>query len=309
MNIKNGKVIKILNTLRKFLQNKDNAIILTLIAFFSRGHLLIEDLPGIGKTTLALAIAKSLGLKFGRIQCTPDLLPSDILGITIYNKKKEVFEFKKGPIFNQVLLVDEINRATQKTQSAFLEAMEEEQVTIDGKTFNLEKPFFVIATQNPVEHFGTFPLPDSQMDRFIMNISIGYPNIDDEVNLLKSGSARENLNNISSEFTINEIFNIYEKIAKIYVSEKIMKFIVEIINSTRKNEYLLAGASPRGSLYLLNCSKTLAFFSNRDFVIPDDVKYLAPFVLSHRIIPKQELSLIQRRNLITDIVNTTTLPL
>jgi len=206
--IKNRKINILIEFLDKYLQDKREAVTLSLIAFFSKGHLLIEDLPGVGKTTLSLAISKVLSLSFSRIQCTPDLLPSDIIGINIYNKSEENFIFKKGPIFNNIVLIDEINRATQKTQSAFLEVMEEKQVTVDGVSYQLPEPFFVIATQNPVEHYGTYNLPDSQMDRFIMNISIGYPSLKKEIEILKIGSSREDILNLKPIFTKEDIFEI-----------------------------------------------------------------------------------------------------
>ncbi len=309
IHIKNEKIIQLVDYLEKFLHNKTEPIILSLIAFFSEGHLLIEDLPGVGKTTLSLSIAKAMSLSFARIQCTSDLLPSDITGITIYSKKDEKFIFKKGPIFTNILLVDEINRATQKTQSAFLEIMEERQVTVDGKTYELPEPFFVIATQNPVEHYGTYKLPDSQMDRFIMNISIGYPSQKSEVEILKTGSLREKISKMQPIFHKNEIHKIINKIHSIYASEKVLNYIVNISNATRANTYILNGISPRGSLSLLNCAKTLAFFQNRDFVIPEDIKTLAPYVYSHRIICKEEFSSINKRDIIYEILDNVPLPI
>lgn len=301
--VKNRNILEIINTLNQYLQGKENQIILTLIAFFSKGHVLIEDLPGVGKTTLALSISKALGLKFGRIQCTSDLLPSDITGMNIYNKLKNKFEFQKGPIFNNIVLVDEINRATQKTQSALLEAMEEKQVTIDGKTYKLEEPFFVIATQNPVEFSGTFNLPQSQMDRFIISYSIGYPDKNREIEILKHGSSRNKIENLQ-QVVSNEILNdIFKKIDNVYVSEKVLNYIVEVANRIRNSNYFIYGISPRASLSLKECAKTLAYFCNRDYVNIYDVKILSPFILSHRLILSETFTSIDKREIILEIIN------
>ncbi len=306
--IKEELIVKIVSETENYLQDKRIPVILTLISLFSGGHLLIEDLPGVGKTTLAIAIAKIFGFTFGRIQCTPDLLPSDITGINIFSNKKSVFEFQKGPIFNNIVLIDEINRTTQKTQSAFLEAMEEEQVTIDTKTFPLPTPFFVIATQNPTEHYGTFPLPDSQMDRFIMNISIGYPDRNSELDILKTGSIRKNLSYIKPVLRKEDFFEIIKKISSIYASEKALNYIVDIVNSTRNNKYIITGISPRGSLALLSCAKTFAYFKSRDYITFDDIKQLAPYTLSHRIILKEEYSSLKKRDIIEEIVRDIDIP-
>ena len=308
MNIEHKEISSIIEALEQYLQNKTKPIILTLVAIFSEGHLLIEDLPGIGKTTLALAIAKVLGLSFGRIQCTPDLLPSDITGINIYKKETEQFEFQRGPIFNNIILIDEINRTTQKTQSALLEAMEEMQVTVDGKSYNLPYPFFVIATQNPTEHYGTFPLPDSQMDRFLMNITIGYPDHENEILILKFGNARNRINSISPVLSAKKIEQTIKEIKEIRVSEKILDYIVKIITETRDSKFLSIGVSPRGSLALLNSAKTLAYFHNRNYIIPDDIIFLAPHILSHRIVPKDEYLSFNKKELIENIVKSVPLP-
>ncbi len=308
-NIQNKKIKKLINVLEQALQDKTTAIILSLISFFSKGHILIEDLPGIGKTTLSLAISKALSLSFARIQCTSDLLPSDITGITIFDKVKNDFVFKKGPIFNNIILIDEINRANQKTQSAFLEVMEEKQVTIDGISYKIPEPFFVIATQNPVEHYGTYTLPDSQMDRFSMNISIGYPKFEKEVEILKKGSSRDKIDKITPVFNKDEIMKIINEIDSVYASDKILEYIVKISNATRSNKFVQTGISPRGSLSLLTCSKTFAFFQERDYIILDDVKILSPYVLSHRIICKEEYSHINKRDIIREILENIPLPI
>jgi MoxR-like ATPases len=286
--IKNQKILSIVKHLQSCLQGKETAIILSLIAIFSKGHLLLEDFPGLGKTSLAIALSRALNLTFGRIQCTNDLLPNDITGISIYNKNTGEFEFKPGPIFNNIILVDEINRATPKTQSALLEAMAEEQVTVDGKTYKLQKPFLVIATQNPIELYGTFPLPESQLDRFMMKISIGYPDRESEKEILQGGSSREALYNLAPVIDRDEIIKIQDEIKKIYISEKIIYWILDFIESTRNDSRIMLGLSTRAGLAITYTSKAYAYFRNRDYVIPEDVKEIIPYVVPHRIILKEE---------------------
>ncbi len=278
------KIKEAVSHLSPLLHGKDEALIKVLACIFSNGHLLLEDLPGLGKTTLAIAVAHLLGLKFGRVQCTNDLLPTDITGLNIFKMEQGVFEFHPGPIFNHLVLVDEINRATPKTQSSLLEAMGEEQVTLDGKTYRLPRPFFVIATQNPVEHAGTFPLPESQMDRFMIKTSIGYPSKEAERAILRSGSQREELKNISPLFTQDEIIEIQMDIEKtIHVSDKILDYLLVLTEKTRTNPSISVGISTRGAMALLGLAKTLAWMQGRDYVIPEDVKLMAPDVLLHRI--------------------------
>ena len=278
------KIKEAVSHLSPLLHGKDEALIKVLACIFSNGHLLLEDLPGLGKTTLAIAVAHLLGLKFGRVQCTNDLLPTDITGLNIFKMEQGAFEFHPGPIFNHLVLVDEINRATPKTQSSLLEAMGEEQVTLDGKTYRLPRPFFVIATQNPVEHAGTFPLPESQMDRFMIKTSIGYPSKEAERAILRSGSQREELKNISPLFTQDEIIEIQMDIEKtIHVSDKILDYLLVLTEKTRTNPSISVGISTRGAMALLGLAKTLAWMQGRDYVIPEDVKLMAPDVLLHRI--------------------------
>jgi len=295
LKINNKTIFQLVEHLEQYLQGKRKAIILTLITFFSKGHLLLEDLPGFGKTTLALAVSKALGLDFKRIQCTNDLLPSDILGTTIFNKKSNKFEFKKGPIFTNILLIDEINRASPKTQSALLEAMEESQITIDGNLYKLPEPFFVIATQNPIEHFGTFNLPDSQLDRFLINTSIGYPNPNIEKEILLKGSSREKLIDLNSVITLEQIYDCYNEIEKVLVSDKIVDYIIIVANKIRESNEIISGLSTRGTLHILNASKTFAFFQGRDYVIHEDVKFLMEYIIPHRIILKDELNLLETK--------------
>jgi len=299
----NNKIVKIIDSLSRYHQGKEKPLRLALIAFFSRGHLLIEDLPGLGKTTLAIGIAKSLGLTFGRIQCTSDLLPTDITGLSIYNKGAGEFEFHPGPIFNNVVLCDEINRATPKTQSALLEAMGEKQVTIEGKTYKLPRLFSIIATQNPVEQFGTFPLPESQLDRFMMKISIGYPSNEAEREILKVGSKREELYSIEPVMAREEAEEIQKKIENgIFVSEKVLDYILAIINKTRRNGYITAGLSTRGALTIMNTAKANAYFHGRDFVIPEDIKELVEYTIPHRVLFKEEYEGLDKREIIKSLI-------
>ncbi|MDA8215574.1 MAG: MoxR family ATPase [Nitrospiraceae bacterium] len=309
MEIRSDRIDYIIESLSKYLQGKSRALRLSLAAFFSKGHLLIEDLPGLGKTTLAIGIAKALGLSFGRIQCTSDLLPTDITGLSIYSKSTGEFEFHPGPIFNNIVLVDEINRATPKTQSALLEAMGEEQVTIEGRTYKLPKPFFVIATQNPVEHFGTFPLPESQLDRFIMKISIGYPSSDSEREILRGGSKREELYSIEPIMNRDEVLQIHEDIrGNTYISDRILDYALKIIEATRSSKYLNAGLSTRGALALTYTAKTNAYFHGRDFVIPEDMKELAEYTIPHRVMFKEEYENLNKKEIIKSLIEEIAVP-
>ncbi len=309
MEIDNHKIDVIIKSLSTYLQGKDLPLRLSLVSFFSRGHLLIEDLPGLGKTTLAIGIARSLGLTFGRIQCTSDLLPTDITGLSIYNKSTGEFEFHPGPIFNNIVLCDEINRATPKTQSALLEAMGEKQVTIEGKTYKLPRLFSVIATQNPVEQFGTFPLPESQLDRFMMKISIGYPSRDAEKQILRLGSKREELYTIEPVMNKDDVSKLHEDIeAKVYVSDKILEYTLAIIDATRNNEYFTAGLSTRGALALINTSKANAYFHGRDFVIPEDIKELSTYTIPHRVLFKEEYESLDKKEIIKSLIDAIPVP-
>jgi MoxR-like ATPase len=304
MEIKNEHVNEIVAYLARYLYGKDLALKLALIACCSRGHLLIEDLPGLGKTTLALALARVLGLSFGRVQCTSDLLPTDITGLSIYNKNSGMFDFHPGPIFNNIVLVDEINRASPKTQSALLEAMGEKQTTIEGKTYTHPQPFFVIATQNPVEHFGTFPLPESQLDRFMMKISIGYPGSEEEKKILQRESGREDVDDLETLLSREDVLCMHEAVRRdVYLSDKILGYILEIVRATRSNEYIRAGISTRGALAVAFCAKTRAFFSGRNFVIPEDVRDLADYTLPHRIVLHEECEHIDKGELVRSIIN------
>ncbi|OYD56410.1 AAA family ATPase [Fictibacillus aquaticus] len=261
---------------------------LSLVSLIAGGHVLLEDVPGVGKTMMVRSIAKSLGLKFSRIQFTPDLLPSDITGVSIFNQKEMEFEFRPGPLLGNVILADEINRTSPKTQSALLESMEEKSMTVDGQTYTLPEPFLVMATQNPLEYEGTYPLPEAQLDRFLMKLSMGYPTVEEELNVLDLIGKEHPIEFIDSVITVEELLQLKEDMKAVHVSEPVKRYIVELISRTRNHRSIYLGVSPRGSLALMKAAQAYALLMNRDFVIPDDIKYLAPFVLTHRIILKPE---------------------
>ena len=277
-------VQRVISNVERVIVGKAEPVTFSLIAVICHGHVLIEDVPGVGKTVLTKAIARSIGCTFKRIQFTPDLLPSDVTGTSIYNQKTGNFEFRPGPIMSQIVLADEINRATPKTQSALLEAMEESQITIDGITYRLPEPFMVMATQNPIEYEGTFPLPEAQLDRFMMNIKLGYPKDSDEMNILDSHQYHHPLDDLAQIMTAEELVRIQQQIRSIHVDPSIREYIVAIANATRNHVSIYLGASPRGSLALFRASQALAAMRGRGYVIPDDVKLLTKPTLAHRII-------------------------
>jgi MoxR-like ATPase len=277
---------RVINNLEKVIVGKRASLELTLLTLLCEGHLLIEDIPGVGKTMLARSLAISLGCDFSRIQFTPDMLPSDVTGVSIYNQKKQTFEFRPGPIISNIVLADEINRATPKTQSALLEAMEEKQVTVDGTTHLLERPFMVMATQNPIEYEGTYPLPEAQMDRFFMKVSLGYPHLLDEILIIKGQQLHHPIELISAVTNQEEIISACLAVKQIHVSAAIEKYIVLLVRETRHNESVYLGASPRGSIGLYKAGQALASIQGRDFVLPDDIKKVAEPVLSHRMVIK-----------------------
>ena len=296
--------------IQKVLVGKDEVIDLTLVAVLSGGHLLIEDVPGIGKTTLARALAASLGCTFRRIQFTPDLLPSDVTGLYWFNQKKQEFEFKPGPVLSQVVLADEINRATPRTQSALLEAMQERQVTIDGVTHHLDSPFLVLATQNPIELEGTFPLPEAQIDRFMLRVSIGYPDEGEESNILERFRNADPLSELQPVSSPEEVLVMMQARQQVRVVEPVRDYIVKVARATRQNGEIELGASPRATLALYQASQAWAAIHGRDFVLPDDVKRMAPVVLTHRLIISPQAQLRGRRisDLVADIVEALPVP-
>ncbi len=303
--------IRILNNLEKVIFGKRSVLELMIIGLFSDGHILIEDIPGVGKTMLARSLAISTGCSFARIQFTPDLLPSDITGVSIYNQKKTAFEFRPGPVFTQILLADEINRATPKAQSALLEAMGENQVSVDNVTRELPRPFYVIATQNPVEYEGVFPLPKSQMDRFLLRTSIGYPAIDVEASILVEMQVNHPIHSLKPVAVADEIVAAQSVVRNVYVSKNVRSYMLAIIDTTRKHEDLLLGASPRASLGLIRAAQASAVLRNRDFVTPDDIKHLAVSVLAHRLVltPEARMNSVSRDLIIGEILESVRAPL
>ena len=269
------------------IRGKSEVVRFAIAAMLARGHILLEDVPGVGKTTLAHALARSVSLEFQRIQFTSDLLPSDIIGVMVFNQERQEFEFLSGPLFTNVLLADEINRATPKTQSALLEAMNEGTVTIEKQHLSLPEPFLVIATQNPVEHVGTYPLPESQLDRFLMRLTIGYPNAKDERSLLRSGGAHEALEVLQPVLTAEELKDLQRRVSEIHFNDSLVDYLMAIVDSTRHHPDVALGVSTRGALTFYRAAQALAMVNGRDFVIPDDVRTLAIPVLSHRIVLRE----------------------
>jgi MoxR-like ATPase len=298
---------KVLANVERVIVGKHHEVRLALVALLCRGHLLIEDVPGTGKTVLAKAIARSLGCSFRRIQFTPDLLPSDVTGLSIYNQKNQEFEFRPGPIMAQVVLADEINRATPKTQSSLLECMEERQATIDGTTYAMPDPFLVIATQNPIEYEGTFALPEAQLDRFMLRIRLGYPQPLEEVMILDEQKRTHPLDDLEVVCTVDELQGMQNAIRDIYVDSTVADYIVRLVNGTRNHPDVYLGASPRGSIALYRAGQALAGLMGRDYVIPDDIKALAEPALAHRLIIKTSASIhdVQSANVIRELLDGT----
>ena len=304
-------VIRVIDTLAdRYLKGKIQAIKLAVTSLLAGGHLLLEDIPGLGKTTLALALARALGLSFGRIQCTSDLLPSDITGLSIFDRNQNQFRFLPGPIFSNLVLADELNRAMPKTQSALLEAMEERRVTVEGTTYPLPEPFMVIATQNPVEQIGTFPLPESQLDRFLVTTGIGYPPEAMEKAIILTGSIRDDILDIAPLLSVEELLTARKAVrSDVYLSAKIVEYIYRLAAATREHRLLTAGVSTRGAIGLADAARASAFIIGRDHVLPEDVKALFVPVCAHRLILRPEHEALDRKEILQSLLDTTPVPL
>lgn len=302
---------QIINNVEKVIIGKRSAIELVVVALLCEGHVLLEDVPGSGKTMLARSVAVSLGSSFKRVQCTPDLMPNDVTGVSIFNQKNTEFEFRPGPIFVNILLADEINRATPRTQSALLEAMQEQQVTVDGVTRALPRPFLVLATQNPVEYEGTFPLPEAQLDRFLISLSLGYPSPQDERQVLVNLRREHPITHLEKVVNDGDLLALQHQIWDVHVDDTLQEYIVNLAAATRTHDDLTLGISPRGSLALFKASQALAAIRGRDHVIPDDIKYLAPVTMAHRLIVKPETQLrgASAQTILADILLNTPLDL
>jgi MoxR-like ATPase len=301
---------RVIANVEQVVLGKHDEVQRALIALLCRGHVLLEDVPGVGKTVLAKAIARSIGCTFSRIQCTPDILPSDITGVSIFNQKTGEFEFRPGPIIAQIVLADEINRATPKTQAALLEAMEERQVTVDGRTTPLPEPFLVLATQNPIEYEGTFPLPEAELDRFLMRLRLGYPGQAAELAILEAQQHGHPLDRIGQVVTSEEILAAQAAVQAVYVDDLVKRYVVEIVGATRTHPDVYLGASPRGSLALYRTAQAHAALSGRDFVVPDDIKAMAQHVLAHRIIvnPSARVRSVEPERIVEDVVGSAPVP-
>ncbi|MBC7315675.1 MAG: MoxR family ATPase [Chloroflexi bacterium] len=300
----------VINNVEKVIIGKHREVELAFVAMLCQGHVLIEDVPGVGKTMLARSLAKSVGCTFRRIQFTPDLLPSDITGVSVFNPKTRDFEFRPGPIMAQIVLTDEINRATPKTQSALLEAMEEHQVTVDERTYRLPQPFMVLATQNPIEYEGTFPLPEAQLDRFLMRISLGYPKAGEEIRILDAQQYVHPIETIDQVISVEMLAEAQNLVKQVYVDALVKEYIVALVQATRDYPDVYLGASPRGSLGLYKTGQALAALRGRDFVLPDDIKALAEVVLAHRIIvsPSARIRNVDTRQVVQEILSTVPVP-
>jgi MoxR-like ATPase len=301
------------DNIARVIKGKPHVIEMAVVCLLARGHLLIEDVPGVGKTTLAHSVARSLDCSFKRIQFTSDLLPSDIVGISVFNRQKQVFEFMPGPIFANIVLADEINRTTPKTQSSLLEAMSEAQISVDNQTYPLRQPFMVIATQNPAEYHGTFPLPESQLDRFLMRVSIGYPAPEEERKVLDRPQSLHPAHEIQAVLGIQDILDLQDQVEKVRLEESLMDYLLSIVLATRRSELLALGVSTRGALALCKAAKALALVRHRDFCLPDDIKELAPIIISHRVMlnrsqERRTRSVDQAEQVIRDILETLPVP-
>lgn len=300
---------KLIENIQSVIVGKDESIKLLVVSLLAKGHLLIEDTPGLGKTILARALSKSISGRLRRVQCTPDLLPSDVTGVSIYNEQERAFEFKPGPIFTNILLVDEINRTTPRTQSSMLEAMAEHQVSSDGKTYILPSPFMVIATQNPIEFHGTYPLPEAQLDRFFMRISMGYPSIDDEIKIMQMQEKTHPIESLEPVISTDKLLELQQQVSDIKIDKLVLEYIAAIMHALREHNSLAYGASPRGSLALMHASKAFAMIEKQDFVDPNIIKKIAIPVLAHRIVIKpQYISSLTNEDIVADVLAKTKVP-
>ena len=301
---------RVLANVRKVIVGKDEQIRLTILALLCEGHVLIEDVPGVGKTMLARSIARSIGCSFSRVQFTPDMLPSDVTGVSIFNQKNLEFEFRPGPVMAQIVLTDEINRATPKTQSALLEAMEEGQITVDTRTYDLPRPFTVLATQNPIEYEGTFPLPEAQVDRFMLRIQLGYPVKRQEMEIMVLQQEAHPIHSLEQVATLEELLTAQRALIGVYVNDLVRAYVVDIVRATREHPDIYLGASPRGSLALFKTARAWAALEGRDFVTPDDIKALAGPVLAHRLIasPSARIRGVDATSIVSEILGTTAVP-
>lgn len=288
MDIQHPAIVNIMDNVNKVMSGKQEAAALSLAALLAGGHVLLEDVPGVGKTMMVRALAKSISAELRRIQFTPDLLPSDVVGVSIYNPREMDFQFHPGPIMGNIILADEINRTSPKTQSALLEGMEEKSITVDGITRKLESPFFVMATQNPIDYEGTYPLPEAQLDRFLLKMNMGYPTLEEEVEVLSRARSTPPIDEIEPVISLDELRSLQQQVKNVYTSESVRLYIAELSRYTRSHPHVYLGVSPRGSIALMKASQALAFMAGRDYVIPDDVQQLMPHVFAHRIILTSE---------------------
>ncbi|HTY45527.1 MAG TPA: MoxR family ATPase [Patescibacteria group bacterium] len=304
------ELARLIENIERVIVGKTETVKFLLVGLLTNGHILIEDVPGLGKTTLALALARSINADFKRIQFTPDLLPSDITGGFVYNPKSGEFDFKPGPVFTNILLADEVNRTTPRSQSALLECMQEYRVSVDGKTFTLPYPFMVIATQNPIEYQGTYPLPEAQIDRFLMKIDMGYLQVEDEVKVVSGQKLQHPLEQLQPVLRIEDVLNLQDAVKKIQISSSVMEYIVRLVSATRNTESIRLGASPRASIALMKAGSAWALMHDRDYVVPDDVAKLAPLILKHRIVlqPKALIAGNSTGSVIQELLKTTAIP-
>ena len=304
------QIAKIIQNIEKVMIGKREVAELSIVSLLAGGHVLLEDVPGVGKTMMVRALAKSVGAKFKRIQFTPDLLPSDVIGVSIYNPKTLQFEFRPGPILGNIVLADEINRTSPKTQSSLLEAMEEASVTIDGETIKIPQPFFVMATQNPIEYEGTYPIPEAQLDRFFLKLRMGYPSQEEELEVLRRAENKVPIDEIETIMTTEELISLQQQVRGIYIEDNVKAYIVALAHGTRHHAKVYLGVSPRASIALMKAAQAYAFMHGRDFVTPDDVQYLVPYVFSHRLILQSEARYegVHAETIIEEILRNTDVP-